>query len=81
MSEIKQLVDAIGLFIGHCFREANEVADRMAYLSHPLEETHIYNYLQTMPRQVKGLLNVDRWQFPSFQIKKRRSNSLECEPP
>ncbi|XP_019233534.1 PREDICTED: uncharacterized protein LOC109214100 [Nicotiana attenuata] len=66
--EVKTLVEQKGLIIRQCFREANQVADNMASLIHPLEEVYIFTYFDTLPRQVKGLLNVDRWQISAFRV-------------
>ncbi|XP_075101931.1 uncharacterized protein LOC142177353 [Nicotiana tabacum] len=79
--EVKMLVEQKGLIIRHCFREANQVVDKMASLSHQLEEVYIFTYFDTLPRQVKGLLNVDRWQIPAFRVKKRRPSTIVYEPP
>ncbi|XP_075076630.1 uncharacterized protein LOC142163259 [Nicotiana tabacum] len=58
--KVQTLVEQKGLIIKHCFREANQVADKIASLSHQLEEVYIFTYFDTLPRQVKGLLNVER---------------------
>ncbi|XP_070046145.1 uncharacterized protein [Nicotiana tomentosiformis] len=68
--EVKTLVEQKGLIIRHCFREENQVADKMASLSHQLEEVYIFTYFDKLLRQVKGLLNVDRWKISALRVKK-----------
>lgn len=65
-----------GVFTNHCFREANKVADKMASLGHNRNQLHIY----TLPSQLKGLLNTDKQQIPSFRIKKRKPAMIVYEP-
>ncbi|KAH0769665.1 hypothetical protein KY290_013646 [Solanum tuberosum] len=51
----------------HCFREANKPAEKLASLSHGAE--------------VRGLINMDRWEFPSFRMKPVKPSYLVYEPP
>ncbi|XP_060170788.1 uncharacterized protein LOC132601740 [Lycium barbarum] len=81
ISKIQTLIQGRGITIQHCFREANQVADKLASLSHHLQETHIYTSFDIMPRQIKGLLNVDRWQLPTFRARGKRPGVLTLEPP
>ncbi|OIT37319.1 putative ribonuclease h protein [Nicotiana attenuata] len=79
--QLKTLVHNNGIIIRHCFKEANRVADRMASLSHKTVAVYINTNFETLPRQVKGLLNTDRWNLPTFRVMKRKPSKLIYEPP
>ncbi|XP_075099097.1 uncharacterized protein LOC142175982 [Nicotiana tabacum] len=69
ITEIQDIVEEHGFVINHCFREANKPADKLASLSHISNIIHVFNSFVDFPNQVKGLVNMDRWDIPSFRIK------------
>lgn len=79
--ELRIMVEEHGIVTRHRFREANKVADKLAFMSHSTEEVCIYTEFDTLSRQIRGLLNADRWQLPSFRVKRRRSSLLTYESP
>ncbi|XP_070036476.1 uncharacterized protein [Nicotiana tomentosiformis] len=81
VQDIKKLINRQDIFTNHCFREANQVADRMASLSHNQENQYICTNFCSLPSQIKGLLNTYRWQMLSFRVKKRRPSMLTFDPP
>ncbi|XP_075082606.1 uncharacterized protein LOC142166877 [Nicotiana tabacum] len=81
VQDIKKLINRQDIFTNHCFREANQVADRMASLSHNQENQYICTNFCSLPSQIKGLLNTYRWQMLSFRVKKRGPSMLKFDPP
>ncbi|WMV30274.1 hypothetical protein MTR67_023659 [Solanum verrucosum] len=81
VKEIKNLVGIHDIPIQHCFREANKVANKLASLSHSLTHVQVYSHFNTIPRIVKGILNIDRWECPSFRVIKRKANTLSFDLP
>ncbi|WMV18303.1 hypothetical protein MTR67_011688 [Solanum verrucosum] len=81
IQEIMKIVEDHGYHISHCFREANKPADKLASLSHGAEEIHVFNSFSSLPKQVRGLINMDRWEFPSFRMKPVKPSYLVYEPP
>ncbi|KAK6781530.1 hypothetical protein RDI58_019326 [Solanum bulbocastanum] len=73
VDEIKELILKHNIQINHCYREANRVADKLASYSHLTNTSIILTDTSGLSAHVKGLLNLDKWQFPSFRIKKKRS--------
>ncbi|KAG5568381.1 hypothetical protein H5410_064601, partial [Solanum commersonii] len=59
IQETMKIVEDHGYHISHCFREANKPADKLASLSHGVEEIHVFNSFSSLPKQVKGLINMD----------------------
>lgn len=81
MEEIRSLIQRHDVIINHCFREANHVADKLASMSHFVEEVKVFTQPSTILRQIIGLLNIDKWQFPSFRVKQRKPSMIFFEPP
>ena len=72
MEEIRRLIRRHDTNINHCFREANHVADKLASMSHFVEEVQVFTQPSTIPTQIRGLLNFDKWQFPFLRVKKKQ---------
>ncbi|XP_075084722.1 uncharacterized protein LOC142167977 [Nicotiana tabacum] len=81
VKNIKKIMEDHGVQTRQCFTQANQVADRLASLSHTTYEVHIYTHFNSLPRDIRGFLNTDRWQLPSFRVKKRKPGGLIYEPP
>ncbi|CAN4085228.1 unnamed protein product [Withania somnifera] len=71
VQDIKGLIEGRTVLTSHCFQETE---DPMASLSHNLDNLYICRDFNLLPRQVKGLLKRDRWQLPSFRVKRRKSS-------
>ncbi|WMV49447.1 hypothetical protein MTR67_042832 [Solanum verrucosum] len=81
VEETRRLIWIHDVIINHCFREANSVADKLASMSHFVEEVKVFTQPSTVPRQIRGLLNTEKWQFPSLRVKKRKPSMIFFEPP
>uniref|UniRef100_M1D3M3 RNase H family protein n=1 Tax=Solanum tuberosum TaxID=4113 RepID=M1D3M3_SOLTU len=81
VEEIRKLVCRYDIQINHCFKEANKVADKLASMSHSINSVKIYTDHNSLPRKVKGLFNLDRWQFPSFRTKRKKPSLIYFDPP
>ncbi|KAK4341343.1 hypothetical protein RND71_039844 [Anisodus tanguticus] len=81
VSKIKFLMESNQVSTNHSFREANKVANKLASLSHTTGHTCIYTNYDTLPRQIKGLLNTDRWQLSSFRVRRRKHGAIIYDPP
>ncbi|KAG5627521.1 hypothetical protein H5410_012739 [Solanum commersonii] len=81
ISKIKFLLDTHHIHTTHYMREANKVADKLASLSHKSGNNCIYTNYSSLPRQIIGLLNIDRWQIPSFRVRRRNHGAITFDPP
>ncbi|KAG5617264.1 hypothetical protein H5410_017088 [Solanum commersonii] len=81
ISKIKFLLDTHHIHTTHCMREANKVADKLASLNHKSGNNCIYTTYSSLPRQIIGLVNIDRWQIPSFKVRKRNHGAIIFDPP
>ncbi|XP_060203027.1 uncharacterized protein LOC132631469 [Lycium barbarum] len=61
--------------INHCFRECNKVADCLANFGLNCNGTIWLDNSQMLPKEVKGEINMDKLQLPSF-IMKHLKNSF-----
>ncbi|KAK4723416.1 hypothetical protein R3W88_026195 [Solanum pinnatisectum] len=61
--------------------EIREVADKLSSYSHLTNTTIVLTDTSDLQAHVKGLLNLDKWQFPSFRIKKRKPSLIYYDPP
>ncbi|KAK6789759.1 hypothetical protein RDI58_013559 [Solanum bulbocastanum] len=60
-------------------REANQIADKVASLSHQLEDAYICTHFLTLPSQIRCLLNTDRWQMLISESRGRNHSKKEKE--
>ncbi|KAH0671069.1 hypothetical protein KY289_025562 [Solanum tuberosum] len=81
VEEIRELILIHNNQINHCYREANRVTDKLASYSHLTNTTIVITDTFGLPAHVKGLLNLDKWQFPSFRVKKRKPSLIYYDPP
>ncbi|OIT38479.1 hypothetical protein A4A49_61806, partial [Nicotiana attenuata] len=82
ISKIQELlVEEHGFEINHCLRESNRPGDKLPNLSHSLDKIHVFNFFPGLPNRVKGLVNMDRWNLPSFTIKKIIPSHINYDSP
>ncbi|KAH0633460.1 hypothetical protein KY284_036246 [Solanum tuberosum] len=81
INEIQELVEKNGFEIKHCFREANRPVDKLASMSHNFESIHVFYSHTELPNQVKGLVNMDKWDIHSFRIKMNKPSHIIYDPP
>ncbi|KAG5608367.1 hypothetical protein H5410_019648 [Solanum commersonii] len=60
--------------ISHCLREANNVADHLAKLAATSGDGTFYLSYQQLPKEVNGLILLDKWQFPSMRRSYEKCN-------
>uniref|UniRef100_M1CN82 RNase H type-1 domain-containing protein n=1 Tax=Solanum tuberosum TaxID=4113 RepID=M1CN82_SOLTU len=58
------IIQGIDWYINHCYREANQVAYKLANLS--LQSTWVYLSSDNIPQLVRGFLNMDKQKISSF---------------
>ncbi|XP_060211762.1 uncharacterized protein LOC132639326 [Lycium barbarum] len=58
----------------HCFREANQVVDFLAKNASTSGNSIIYTNYQDLPREVKGILHLDKLQMPNFRRRFEKCN-------
>lgn len=80
VSQIKQLMKTKEIVPRHCYREANRVADKLATMSHTHRRNIIFNQFSDLPRQVRGLLKLDKWEVASFRIRQLKAVEITFEP-
>ncbi|KAH0769685.1 hypothetical protein KY290_013666 [Solanum tuberosum] len=66
IQEAHQIVESHGFIISHCFREASKPADILASRSYSVDAIHEFNSFSDLSREVRGLINTNRWELPSF---------------
>ncbi|OIT31979.1 hypothetical protein A4A49_54831 [Nicotiana attenuata] len=81
VKDIHKLVKIYGFNIYHCYREANKPADKLAALSHGVNGIHTFNSFSELPRQVRGMVNMDRWSFQTFRVRHPKAAHIVYDPP
>lgn len=81
IEEIQNLVEEHGFEINHSYRETNQPADRLANLGHTIAGTQVFNSFVELPKHIRGLINMDRWNLPSFRVKHTKYAQIAYEPP
>ncbi|KAH0649965.1 hypothetical protein KY284_029877 [Solanum tuberosum] len=74
---IKRIVNAMEgaeVSISHCYREANQVAGFLAKLASSSGNGTFYFSYQQLPKEAKGLFQLDRWQLPCIRRKYDKCN-------
>ncbi|KAK4722553.1 hypothetical protein R3W88_012786 [Solanum pinnatisectum] len=74
---IKRTVNAMEgaeVSISHCYREANQVADFLAKLASSSGNGTFYFSYQQLPKEAKGLFQLDRWQLPCIRRRYDKCN-------
>ncbi|XP_059310860.1 uncharacterized protein LOC132062277 [Lycium ferocissimum] len=80
VQELNYAMRQVNVSLSHCFRESNQVADKLASLSHNFSETKEYQNFAALPAEVKGLLNTDRWSLPVFRISNKKKHNITFKP-
>ncbi|XP_060183608.1 uncharacterized protein LOC132613554 [Lycium barbarum] len=65
----------------HWLREANQVADKLAQLSHHTNDSRVFNNFQELPKSVGGIINIDRWGLPSIRSRPQNNAHFFFHPP
>lgn len=81
VDKIKEIVKKKGVVAKHCFREANRVADKLAAMSRKYKQHIVYTDFASLPRQVRGLLQLDIWEMTSFRIRQLKAAEIQFKPP
>jgi len=68
IQEAQQIVESHGFITSHCFREAKKPTDILASMSYSVDAIHDFNSFSDLPREVRGLINTDKWELPSFRM-------------
>ncbi|WMV42135.1 hypothetical protein MTR67_035520 [Solanum verrucosum] len=55
--------------------EADKLADILASRSYSADAIHEFNSFSDLPREVRGSINTDKWELPSFKMQQSLSNS------
>ncbi|KAK4717882.1 hypothetical protein R3W88_016220 [Solanum pinnatisectum] len=74
---IKRTVNAMEgaeVNFSHCYREANQVAYFLAKLASSSGNGTFYFSYQQLPKEVKGLFQLDRWQLPCVRRRYDKCN-------
>ncbi|OIT30843.1 putative ribonuclease h protein, partial [Nicotiana attenuata] len=77
----KQIKEIQKMIEDHSFREANRPADSLTTLSHRIEGNMIFNLFSDLPNHIKGLVNMDKWDLPTFRIKHTKPSNIIYDPP
>ncbi|XP_059306503.1 uncharacterized protein LOC132057945 [Lycium ferocissimum] len=81
IESIQKPVEENEFIITHCYREANKPADKLAAISHASDVIQIFNSFSEISTSVRGLINMDRWNPPSFRIKEIKDRNLVYDHP
>lgn len=72
IEELQKLKTSVNFPLKHWFREANRVADKLASTSHSHDQPQAFNSFDDLPREIRGLITVHRWNMPSFRTSKEK---------
>ncbi|WMV35109.1 hypothetical protein MTR67_028494, partial [Solanum verrucosum] len=79
IQEAQQIVESHGFII--CFRKANKSVDILAFKSYSVDAIHDFNSFSDLSREVRGLINTNRWELPSFRMQQVKPSNFIYEPP
>ncbi|KAH0661548.1 hypothetical protein KY284_026479 [Solanum tuberosum] len=75
VEELKAHMENTCYILRHCYREANKVADKLASLYHTNQQSTMFTTFAELPRRIKGLMTMDRWNMANFRT--IRKNKIE----
>jgi len=75
VEELKAHMENTSYILRHCYREANKVADKLASLCHTNQQSTMFTTFAELPRRIKGLMTMDRWNMANFRT--IRKNKIE----
>ncbi|XP_060195354.1 uncharacterized protein LOC132624623 [Lycium barbarum] len=76
VAKIRQLMIEKDCSIGHCFRKVNMVADKLANFCHRLQQQRIFVYFEDTPKQVSGLIILDKLQVHNLRIRNKKNSEV-----
>ncbi|WMV26965.1 hypothetical protein MTR67_020350 [Solanum verrucosum] len=74
VSGIVNHLTGIQYAISHCYRETNQTADHLAKMASTSGTRTLYHSLKELHREAKGLLQLDKWQTPTFRRRYEKCN-------
>jgi len=77
---IQKMTEDHNFNINHYFREANMPANSLATLSHTIDGIRGFNIFYDLPKHMKGLVNMDKWNFPSLRTKPTKPPNIIYNP-
>nr|XP_009784649.1 PREDICTED: uncharacterized protein LOC104233038 [Nicotiana sylvestris] len=80
VDKIKQIVSEKGAAVKHRNREVNKVADKLASINHLHKQAIVFSNFTGLPRQIRGLHQLDRGEMTSFRIKQMKDSETYFEP-
>lgn len=81
VEELKEVMVHSKLTVKHCYRESNQVADKLASLSHILTHAQVFHDFADLPPQVRGLMNMNRWNMTVLRRFKLKKSNIAFEQP
>lgn len=76
VEETLKLMEEKEIQVDHVLREANQLADYIANTTINSEEKHVFSSFIQLPMMARKLINMDKHEIPSLQIKTRSKNIL-----
>ena len=65
----RRILNRFNVCYSHCYREGNFAADYLAKEGGRLHVHHVYSSYYDLPRELKGICNLDRWGVPSLRTR------------
>lgn len=74
IQDIVALISNASVKFHHCYREANTVADYLAKMAATTGRETFFSSYQDPPQEVRGLIQLDKWKFPSMRRRYDKCN-------
>ncbi|KAH0698662.1 hypothetical protein KY284_012877 [Solanum tuberosum] len=81
VEELKAHMENTSYILRHCYREANKVADKLASLCHTNQHSTMFTTFAELPRRIKGLMTMDRWNMINFRTIRKKKIEIIWDPP
>ena len=65
----RRILNRFNVCFSHCFREGNYAADFLAKEGSHLQSHLVYLNFYELPKELRGICNLDRWGFPSLRTR------------